>query len=455
MANSIPTEPMTVLGLHVDNFKRMRAARLHPTPTGLIPVRGRNAQGKSSLIDSMLSALLGGKTVPKEPITVGEHGAQVILDLGEIVIECRWKRDSGGKAKRSLAVTAKDGSSIKSPQAILDNLTGQFADPVAFLEMAPADQVKTVLAVTGLDKTLRELEEEQASYFERRRDLGRDADRLSKTAQSLAAALPLNVPAEIPSTDQLVEELDAANKANQKIESVRTEIENATSTGKMVAEELDETAKEIERLQAKAKALTARRDGLVETWKAKSEELAGLKPIDTVPIRTRIAEAESLQALASQRKASADATEAAADARAEHEAADQELERVRSDIAALLAEAAFPVEGMSYDPEGKRLMVGAIPLDQSSQAERLKIAAGVAMAGSPTIRVMFAREGSLLDASSKEVLAAQAQANGFQLWLEVVDDKREGAGVWIEDGEAFEVGEVIEVEPRTAAGSLD
>ena len=93
---------------------------------------------------------------------------------------------------------------------------------------------------------------------------------------------------------------------------------------------------------------------------------------------------------------------------------------------------------MTYDAGTKTLKLNEIPFAQASQAERLKAAASVAMAGDPAIRVMFAREGSLLDEESRIYLAELAEASGFQLWLEVVDSEAEGSGVWIEDGEAFQ-----------------
>jgi len=199
-----PLRPLTVVRLHVDAFKRMRAARLHPSPTGLIPVRGRNAQGKSSLIESMMAALLGKEGAQELPIMEGAHGAHVVLDLGELVVKRTWKRDSGGRAETKLVVEDVRGVAQASPQKVLEGLLGHFADPVAFQAMKPDDQVKVVLGVLGLDAELAKLEAEATERFERRRDLGRESDRAKKHAGQLALEVEgVPVPAVSASAEEL------------------------------------------------------------------------------------------------------------------------------------------------------------------------------------------------------------------------------------------------------------
>ena len=125
-------------------------------------------------------------------------------------------------------------------------------------------------------------------------------------------------------------------------------------------------------------------------------------------------------------------------ARERHEVEKERLKGIRATIDKLLSHTKFPIEGMSYDHQSKLLMIGEVPFSNASQAERIKAAAAIAMAGNPRLKVIFAREGSLLDANSQLQLAEIAEANGFQLWLEVVDTNPEGAGILIEDGEAFQ-----------------
>jgi DNA repair exonuclease SbcCD ATPase subunit len=429
---------MTVVRLDVDSFKRLRAAHVTPTPNGLVLVRGRNDQGKSSLIEAMQSALLGKAAAPELPITEGAHGSVTVVDLGELVVTKRWKRDSGGKATAALTVEAKDGSRISSPQAILDNLVGRFADPVAFLAMKPAEQVKTVLAVTGLDQQLQALEERAAAQFDQRRDLGRDADRLIKAEAQLALEVDgLPAPPTGGSVEALTTELEVITEHNANRERWIATRDMAGQAGIAAKERLAAIEVELARLQAEkdqlARELTAQR----EAWNQASMVLTSVQPRDPAPVMALLRQHEEAARYAGKRDLLEQTRAQAAEARAAHVGADAALEGTRTMIAELLRGAAFPIEGMAYDPDKKLLTIGGIPFSQASQSMRIKVAAAVAMAGDPLIQVLFARDGSLLDAESQQQLAALAEERGFQLWLEVVDSTQEGPGLWIEDGQAF------------------
>lgn len=436
--------PMTVVRLSVDAFKRIEAAEVTPTATGIVPVRGRNGAGKSSLIESMLAALLGAKASPELPITEGHHTAEVVVDLGAIVVERKWTRDSGGKAKPKLVVRDANGGSLSSPQAVLDSLVGTFADPVAFLSMKPDEQTRTVLAVVGLADTLEELEAAERGAVERRRDVKRDADRAKKALQALAAEV-----AQLPDAGELdvkalSDELEAANRANAEGENARLALEGAVAKGKLLADAVADEKARIEELEAE---LAAARETLAHREQAVKDartEYAALKakadaytPVDVAPIRAKLDAAREVAGAQAKR-------EMHAKAMAEHEtlAADAAtcedlVTEARDAIARLLGTTDFPVDGMSYDPDAKQITIGGIPFSQASSAERLVAAASVAMAGNPKIRVLFVREGSLVDDRMTATLAKLAEERGFQFWFEVVDSHRDGPGIYIEDGAVY------------------
>lgn len=438
-----PASPVTVVRLEVDAFQRLRAAHVTPTATGLVPVRGRNAQGKSSLIGSMLDAL--GVEKSDLPITEGEHGGSVEIELaGEnpgstLIVREKITRDSAGKAKRSLTITAADGSKVKTPAAVLKELRGRFADPVAFLEMPAADQVKTVLHVLGLAAELQRLEDVAAEQYETRRDLGREADRVGKAAQELqneVRGLPA-LPDHPEGLEGLTTALQQAKDHNARVQSLGVMLTTATTRGKELKARREAMAAQLAKLEKEIAETDEAIDQQRVDWTA-TKELMGEagEPLDLEPILEEIRAHESAGKARARRELASETQREADEAKAEHAEAEAALEVTRTEIAQLLTGAPFPVEGMGYDVEAKTLTIGGIPFGQASQAERLKAAAAVAMSGSPAIRVLFAREGSLLDDESQALLGQLAEARGFQLWLEVVDSDPNGAGIWIEDGEA-------------------
>jgi len=438
----IPTDPMTVVRLTVDSFKRLRAAHLTPSPIGLVPVLGKNTDGKSSTIESMLSAF--GIERPLLPITQGEHSSDVVVELANeagqvlLVVRQHWSRDSAGKAKARLSVEGADGTPFASPAAVMKELVGFAADPGAFLDMKPEDQVKTVLAVLGLAEQLDALESDAKGLYDQRRDVGRDADRLSKAAAQMVSEVEgLPPPPAGGSIEELTTQLTRAKDHNAAIDAQHQAQAAARSRGEEASARLVRLREEILKLEQEIEAQRG-------AWSAAKSALDGMGGlIATLPILQALAAHEEASRYAGRREQMLGTVEEANVAVAAHGAVDAKLAAKREEITALLAGVAFPIPGMAYDPDEKQITLAGIPLQQASQGEKLRVAAAVSMAGAPRIRAIFVREGSLLDRQSQALLAEIALANKFQLWLELVDEPDpvtgvRRAGIWIEDGEARE-----------------
>lgn len=428
----------TVVELKVDSFKRLTAAQLTPKKTGLVLVRGRNAQGKSSTIGSILEVL--GAEKADLPITEGAHGGSIRARLSngnpehDLIIEEKLTRDSAGKAKRALSITAADGTRVKGPSGVLKELRGRFADPVAFMDMPAPEQVKTVLHVLGLSEELERLEGIARDCYERRRDLGREADRLSKVATELLSTTLANPSLELVGDplEELTAKLEQAKDHNAKLERLSNTMRDAHSRGLQLSER-------VERMRAELKKAEEEIDEQRARWGAASRELdqAG-EVIEIAPILDSIKRHEEMQRYALKREQAEEANAQAEKAMTDHQEAGRQLEMARNAIAVLLSGAKFPIDGMAYDADKKLLTINGIPFSQASHSERLRAGAAIAMAGAPQISVLFVREGSLIDREHWAELDALAEAAGFQCWFEVVDSNREGEGIWIEDGEAFE-----------------
>lgn len=460
--------PLTIRSADIQNFKRLRVAHLHFPTSGVIPVRGRNRQGKSSAIDALASTLFGSKATPELPITEGEHGANVMIDLGDVIVRKKWKRDSAGVAKPLLTVEEADGARLPSPQAVLDSFVGYAADPVAFIGMKPADQVKTVLGVLGLNEELERLEARVAGAFEKRRDLGRDADRAKKAAEAMregwekeraqkTAALPAVAPELAEMTpEQLDAKLAECQAHNNNIEHVKRARDAAKEKGGAAVQGAAIARREIEELREKIALLeidAQHLDGVAEAqraiWIERNEYLHQFENgalVDLTPIRAALVNVGATQAARERELQVARVETDAREAERVHAIADAELEAARDVVAKLLASTQFPVPGMAYDAEHKLLTVNGIPLSQASQSEQIEIAANVVMAGGSRLRLLFVRDASLMDDETMLRLDEIAHARGYQVVAEVVASKKDADGgatkysVWISDGEAEDVG---------------
>jgi hypothetical protein len=97
-----------------------------------------------------------------------------------------------------------------------------------------------------------------------------------------------------------------------------------------------------------------------------------------------------------------------------------------------LQSATMPVEGLSLS--AGRVIFNDLPLDQSSDAEQLRMSVAIAMAGNPKLRVIRIRDGSLLDKHGMNLIADMAREKDYQVWIERVDSSGT-IGIVMEDGE--------------------
>ena len=104
------------------------------------------------------------------------------------------------------------------------------------------------------------------------------------------------------------------------------------------------------------------------------------------------------------------------------------LDKAKTDA---LAQASFPVAGLSFDESG--VLFNGLPLSDASDSEKIRVAIGIAMALNSEIRIIRIADGSLLDSNTLALISEMAKDKDYQLWIETVGDN--GVGIIIEDGE--------------------
>lgn len=115
-----------------------------------------------------------------------------------------------------------------------------------------------------------------------------------------------------------------------------------------------------------------------------------------------------------------------------YEGLTQRLTELGEQKAQALADAKFPVDGLTFDDTG--VLYRGVPLSQASSAEQIRVSLAMGMALNPRLRVLMIKDGSLLDEDSMAAIREQVTEGGYQLWLERVGDADQGA-VIIEDGQ--------------------
>ncbi|MCI2958195.1 hypothetical protein MN032_10850 [Agromyces atrinae] len=409
----------------VTNYKGVRGT-IELSPEGsLVVIAGPNGAGKSSFIDGIaeLFDAKGIKLIPK-PIHDGEDEARAeFIDTElDLRIVRTWKKNDAGK----LEVFALDGAKYGKPAEVVATLTGGLIfDPIAFLNMDEKKQRDELLKKVELSIDLDAVAREKAGAESRRVDAGRETKRL----EGAIASIPKPV-AELPET-----ELSAADILHQ-IEEVRAYNSLIVKTG----ESLADAEQTVERAEARVVELRELLDAAeryaidaretVVDVRAKFEKLGGEHDVESLMTDLSTIEETNaaIRSAQSRREHEAELTAAMQ----KHAAAQQQMDEIDQRKRAALAEAVFPVAGLSVDDDG--ITYEGIPFVQVNAAARRAVAFGIATAGDPSLRLVIIKDGDLLDATSLAMIQQLAEQRGYTVLVERDRDESRQIGFTIEDG---------------------
>ena len=400
---------MKIIELRAENVMRLKAVEI--TPDGTVQViGGRNAQGKSAVLNAIWLALGGGKASKdiSRPIRDGEEKASVRLDLGDLVVTRSWTRKG-----TTLKVENPEGASFKSPQGMLDALVGQLSfDPLAFTRLSPKDQREALLDLVDLDVDLDALDTEAKQVFQERTEIGRQGKSIG------------DIPAiddDLPKTEESVSEWVTRLGEAQEMAAY---LEKTEAQRQQALRDVADAENEIGRLMS-----------LIETRTKESQYLANaidaVEPPDLRFIQVKIGSVEETNQRIRANNAAKARLREKVELREQYNALTDRLTELDEQKANALADAVFPVDGLSFDESG--VLFQGVPLSQASSAEQIRVSLAMGMALNPKLRVLMIKDGSLLDEDSMAAIRDQVADGDFQLWLEVVNPDDPSA-VLIEDG---------------------
>lgn len=405
---------MKIETIAINGFKRLQQFTIDPAGKS-VEIKGRNGQGKSSIIDAIWCTLTG-KDVPGVPINRDSVTAKIVVGLDDGHTARLSFNAKGGK---SLVVEGPDGEPVKAPATFLESLIGKISfDPFEFVEQQPAKQRAFLQQLLGLDFS--DIDSRKAFALEQKREIERDAVSIEREAEALVDA-------------KNVERVDVAElvaKQNERAEVIGKGREAAATVERLEREEAS-ARENVERIQAQIAELTARLDAANRT----ANDLAGKIP----------AAKADLERLRDVFAAMPDNSEAIRNAGEINRQADRwakrlelverskairgDLDEIKSKLEALeeerknkIMDAKFPVDGLSFSTDG--VLFNGLPFDKGNQCQSdiLRVGVAIAVAQNPTARIVRIKDGSLLDSSAKAALLAMLEENGFQAFIETVAD---------------------------------
>jgi len=405
----------------VNNMMAVRFAEVEFDESGgLVVIGGPNGSGKSSLIEALQFALGGKKAIDKDPLRYGADKGFVNVTLSGVDFQIR--RTINEKGGETLTVK-RDGKRVDSPQTVLNEFMGAIGiDPSAIFKMDDSTIANTLRNAMGLN--LSDLDEKENELYAHRTQ----ANRAVKHSQKAVEDAPTfhGVPDKPISFTQLLAELDNAEEQNNRLERVSREQGENAERRQEIPGEIAELERQIETLRNEQAELNSRAAELREIVENTEE-------INIEEIRSRMSQVEETN----EKIAANDHFKfLQGELEKDQEYArklDTEIKAVRQEKIDRIKAVEFPLQGVTFDHEGKLILDGK-PWKAWSDGERLLASFEIAAAMSPNLRAVVMRQGAWLDDESRKVVADIASERDYLVLMEIVGDSNEVA-LYMDDGQ--------------------
>lgn len=434
---------MRITAIHCMNFKRLHEVEIHPeADRAIILIGGRNANGKSSLLDALTTAFGGKRSQPADPIRHGADEATIRVELDGGALEVSRVIRSDGESL--LEVRDKLGA-VKSPQTMLDKLVGaRFLDPLAFLSLPSKEQRAQLMRVIPDSERITTLDEKRARAFDRRTEIGRDLTRAQAELDRLPeveVGTPIDVAALSAERAAMADQQRAGDGLGAEVSKLIDLVTRDGTQAAALQQRIERLERELDAVRREAATLettTAAHKAELATAQ-EALQLAGQRWAELAPRREQLdadlaranAHNQAVYAAEAQAKRRAEVAGEVERLGAERKQITELLETIDERKAKILAAAKLPVEGLAISDDG--IMLGGVPLAQASDAERWRVALAIAVAASPGLSDVWIRDGALLDDESLALVAEHAAAAGKRVWIERVGTADPGV-IEIRDG---------------------
>lgn len=427
---------MPISYLRINNYMRVENVEFDPNG-GLNEITGANGAGKTSTL-SALATMGGKKEIAWKPIRDGAEEATIEIHVDGVgsstirVIRKFWT-DKNGKPAESLTVESADGARFPSPQNMMTSWLSAFTfDPLAFTRMEGKEQAE-ILKRFVPDFDFNAIDKKNREDFETRTDVNRSAKDLR--ARIGGILVPADTPDEPIDESALVEELQRAGDHN-------SDIEKRKANRQSLQRDIDQRADGVGRFHAKIEELKQQisaieesitvDEGWISEQKTRLAKAGALPtPIDQSEITAKINAARTINVHVTRKIERADLIKKADAAEAESAALTAAMDARKKEKAEAVRKAKMPVDGLEFGED--MVLFNGQPLDQASQAEKIRVSVAIAAAMSPKLKVAIIKDGSLLDKKSWALLEQFAIEHDLQVFVETVDSTRPTAIV-IEDG---------------------
>lgn len=408
--------------LELENVKRVHHVRLEPKADGLTVIGGKNAQGKTSILDAIAWGLGGDKFKPEGANNdEAKTPAKICIELSNgLVVERKG-------TKGALYVTDPTGK--RAGQTLLDALIEKLAlNLPKFLEMNDKEKANQLLKIIGVEEELTALEKEEERLYNERLLQGRIAEQKKGAFDDLGAYIE-DVPDEPISAAEMVKQQQEILARNGQRMQWKRDHDQLMDDIMRVERIIEDNKKRLHDLQEKLKVVEKSPKELEMESTAEIE--ASLQNIEEIN--------RSVEFNKRKKAAEADMQETAA----AYDALNEKVEEVRRQKKALLEGADLPLPELSIE-NGALTYKGHVWKDMSS-SEQLRVATAIVRKLKPDCGFILMDKLEQFDIDSLNEFGTWLEEQGLQVIATRVSTGNE-CQIIIEDG--YAVGDTTQTAPE-------
>lgn len=405
---------MKIETITINGFKKLQQFAIDPAGKS-VEIKGRNGQGKSSIIDAIWCTLTG-KDVPGVPVNRDSVTAKIVVGLDD---GHTARLSFSSKGNKTLVVEGPDGEPVKAPATFLENLIGKISfDPFEFVNQTPQKQRAFLQQLLGLD--FADLDSNKAFLLEQKRDIDRDAVAIEREAEALLDAQNVervDVSDLVAKQNERAEVIAKGRDAASAVERAESAVESANASVASLEEQISALNARLESAKAHAATEASKVAPLRISLELLRTQVAGM-PDNSEAIRNA-GETNRQAERWAKRKELVERSKAI---KGDLDAIKTRIEAVEKERQNRIMDAKFPVPGLTFSVDG--VLFNGLPFDSGNQCQSdiLRVGVAIAVAQNPTARIVRIKDGSLLDSSAKAALLAMLEENGFQAFIETVAD---------------------------------
>ena len=436
---------MKIIGIKIDGLRKLTAVEIEFADKGLIQFRGKNKQGKTTILDSFEILLRGNKCVENDMITHGKMKAEIIGTVGDYEI----KRVITAKSNR-IEVKHKDDGVVARPQEFLDTLINELTfNPRPFLNKTYEQKLQFMMDFlkidfTAVDGKIKDAEEERLVIGRIIKRYG-ELKPVEKVERVVIGELISKRDNIIFYNDKETHEYerlkDSATKDAEEFNEYQGKLKSNIEITKDRLAELDEKKKEIETELEEVLAAISDTKNLLDTSPLPEPEKSldvdveepELKSHADIDIEISFADERNIQAEAYEIYSTKKKEKAEEEAK--YEDYTTKLDKLRNVKKMIFRNAKIPIVGLTIRESG--VYYNSIHSENWAESEALKISCKLCIAMKPKLQALFLDFGESFDSDSIEELKNWAEDNDIQFFLTTVCDSKgisEESVFYIEDG---------------------